>query len=130
MFEEILFILFWLVTKHFIIDFLIQTKFQYSNKGIFLHPGGILHSTLHSIGTFIIFINYNNLDISCTLASIDFICHYLIDYSKVNINNYFKLSPINSEKFWWLLGLDQYMHSLTYIVLIYINYKPPLIVIF
>ena len=23
----------------------------------------------------------------------------------------------NSEKFWWLLGLDQYLHALTYIFL-------------
>lgn len=41
-----------LFTKHFIIDFPLQTKYQWSNKGIYGHPGGILHAGLHGIGTF------------------------------------------------------------------------------
>jgi len=33
-----------LFTKHFVLDFPLQTKFQWSNKGTYGHPGGLLHS--------------------------------------------------------------------------------------
>lgn len=30
------------------------------------------------------------------------------------------IKACTSEKFWWLLGFDQYLHYMTYILLIYI----------
>lgn len=38
-------LLFWLFTKHFIVDFPLQAfPYQYQNKGTYGHPGGLLHS--------------------------------------------------------------------------------------
>ena len=103
-------LLFWLFTKHLIIDFFCQTSYQYLNKGKYGHPGGLLHSGLHGIVTGII--------LNPVLGILDALVHYHIDWSKIQLNNKFNLKPDNSEKYWWLLGIDQYLHALTYLCLV------------
>jgi len=113
----ILFALFSL--KHFVIDFPLQTKFQYSNKGIYGHPGGILHSSLHGLGTFLCLFYFSPaIWLAFVCGLLDAIIHYHIDWAKVKINSYYGLGPATHESFWWLLGLDQFLHYLTYIALI------------
>jgi hypothetical protein len=36
-----------LLVKHAVADFYLQTPYQYLNKGIYGHPGGLLHSGIH-----------------------------------------------------------------------------------
>lgn len=107
--------------KHFVVDFPLQTKYQYSNKHIWGHPGGILHAALHGIFTFPILIGmtYINWQMSIVLAILEGIVHYIIDYCKVNINLYYNWKPNTSEQFWWVLGLDQLLHYLTYCTIIW-----------
>lgn len=100
-------ILFWLFTKHFFFDFLLQTQYQFLNKGKYGHFGGILHSGLQGLGTFII--------LGPIAALIDFVVHYHVDWAKVQINSRYGWKADTSEKFWWLLGFDQYLHTLTYL---------------
>ena len=114
--NEVLILVFLLFTKHFIIDFLLQTRYQYSNKGIYGHPGGILHAYLHGLGTYFCFVWINPLVLY--LAIIDMIIHYHIDWAKTNLNSKFNWGPTTHDQFWWLLGFDQYLHAITYIVLI------------
>lgn len=104
-----------LFTKHFILDFIFQTPYQYLNKGKYGHPGGLLHSGLQGSGTFLI--------LGWQAALIDLVIHYHIDWAKVQVNSRFKLKPDNSEKFWWLLGLDQYLHYMTYALLVFWFYS-------
>lgn len=111
---EILFLLF---VKHFIVDFPLQTSYQYLNKGKYLHFGGILHSSLHGVATFICFL-FAAPDLALIAATIDFVVHYHVDYLKVNVNNKFNWKPNTHEEFWWLLGLDQLIHTLTYLYLV------------
>ena len=40
-----------LLFKHFLFDFVFQRPYQFLNKGIYGHPGGILHAGLHAAGT-------------------------------------------------------------------------------
>ena len=106
-----------LFTKHFIVDFLLQNKYQWSNKGTYLHPGGIVHAVLHASTTLMCFSWYAPLA-AYYLAAIDGVLHYHIDWAKMNINEKMGWKPDNSEKFWWFLGLDQFLHALTYIGLV------------
>ena len=108
-----------LCTKHFIVDYPLQNKFQYSNKGKYGHSGGILHAWLHSIGTILCFYWYAP-HASWYLGTFDGIIHYHIDWAKVNINAKIGWGPTTHEEFWWLLGLDQFLHMLTYIFLVFI----------
>lgn len=107
-----------LFIKHFIIDFILQNKFQWSNKGTYGHLGGILHAGLHSIGTFLCLFLFVGSGIAWIVALIDGILHYHIDWAKMNINKKLGWTPTTHEEFWWLLGLDQLLHALTYIGLV------------
>lgn len=105
-----------LFTKHFIIDFLLQTKYQWSNKGTYGHPGGLLHAGLHGVGTFALMsMFFDHWGTAAVIGVLDAVIHYHIDWAKMNLNAHYKLAPNTSEKFWWLMGLDQYLHALTYI---------------
>ena len=106
-----------LFTKHFLVDFPLQNKYQWSNKGTYGHPGGLFHAAFHGLGTFWCFMFFVPA-MAGWLALLDAIIHYHVDWAKMNLNDKMGWTPINSEKFWWLLGLDQFLHALTYIGLI------------
>lgn len=117
---DIIVCLFALQVKHFVIDFLMQTKYQWSNKGKLGHPGGILHATLHGVGTWLVLMPLLPVSaiVVTLLALTDAVIHYFVDWAKVNINRVTGWTPTNSEKFWWLLGADQLIHQLTYLGLL------------
>jgi Protein of unknown function (DUF3307) len=107
-----------LLIKHFICDFPLQAfPWMYKNKGIYGHMGGITHAAIHVFGTFLVFLFIAPLS-ACWLALLDGLLHYHIDYAKMNIGKKYNLLPNNSESFWVLLGLDQLLHQLTYVLLV------------
>src|SRR5205809_532082 len=112
----------WLFTaffiKHFICDFPLQWAYQYKNKGTYGHPGGILHAAIHGAGTLVVCLIFG---LPAWLALADAVIHYHIDWAKMRLNAHWGLKPDNSEYFWWLLGLDQLLHYLTYAGLVWIN---------
>lgn len=115
--NETLILITLLFTKHFIIDFPLQNKYQWSNKGTYGHPGGLLHAGLHAFGTLLVF--YYVAPIAAVyLAVMDGIVHYHIDWAKMNLNARMGWGPNTHEQFWWLLGLDQFFHAVTYVGLV------------
>ncbi len=112
-------LMFGFILKHFICDFVLQLKYQYSNKHILGHPGGILHAVIHMIGTIVVLFS---LDISVHnmlwLSLLDGVIHYFIDYAKMNINRYYEWGPTTHAEFWILTGLDQFLHYCTYLILL------------
>lgn len=114
-----LLILLFLFSKHLIIDFPLQNRYQYSNKGTYGHPGGVLHAVLHGVGTAVCL--YWFAPVACvSLGILDTFLHYHIDWAKMNINKKLGWGPTTHEQFWWLLGLDQYAHAVTYIGITYL----------
>lgn len=95
------------VVKHFVADFPLQPPYQWMNKGKYGHPGGVLHAAIHGIFTLAICL-YFHLPVLLALA--DTVIHYHIDWAKMQ----FTYKPDN-KYFWWLLGLDQMLHYLTYV---------------
>lgn len=113
-----------LFIKHFICDFPLQMfPWIYQNKGRYLHPAGIVHAGIHGIGTLIVLSFFIDIKTSIILAIIDILLHYHIDWAKMNLSRHYDLKPNNSEWFWVLLGLDQFLHHLTYFVIIYYAFK-------
>ncbi len=86
------------------------------NKGTYGHPGGLLHSGLHGLGTWLSLVWFTPYAIA--LALFDFVVHYHVDWAKMNLNAKMGWGANTHEEFWWLLGLDQYIHSLTYIAIV------------
>jgi hypothetical protein len=114
-----LLILFMLFSKHFVIDFPLQTPYQWMNKGTYGHPGGLLHAGLHAFGTLVIFLfMMASIEGAIILALIDGILHYHIDWAKMRINAHYGWKADKHPEFWVLLGLDQYLHALTYLLLV------------
>ena len=114
-------LLFWLFTKHFICDFPLQAfPYMYKNKGTYGHPGGFLHAGIHGVATFIVVGLCVSFDLAFTAMMVDYLCHYHVDWAKMNIGAHYDLKPDNSEWFWFWLGLDQYCHALTYFFLAWV----------
>jgi Protein of unknown function (DUF3307) len=111
--------LFWLFAKHFICDFPLQSfPWMYRNKGTYLHWGGIVHASIHALGSLIVLAPFIGGQ-AFIYALIDMLVHYHIDWAKMNISHNYNLKADNSEWFWILLGFDQWLHHLTYFALVY-----------
>lgn len=109
-----------LFIKHFVFDFILQGPYQYLNKGTYGHPGGILHSGLQAVGSFIVLVPFVGFTVAlAVVCAIEFLVHYHVDWAKMNLNKRWGLKPDNSEYFWWLLGADQLLHYLTYFGMIF-----------
>jgi hypothetical protein len=116
----IIFLLLAFQVKHFIVDFPMQTPFQWQNKGTYGHLGGILHAGLHAAATLAILMLFNIPFIaSFLLALAEGIVHYHIDWAKMNINRAKGWECNKHAQFWVLLGFDQLLHQLTYIALLW-----------
>lgn len=112
-------------------DFLLQTKYQYSNKGTYGHPGGIIHAQLHALASWMIlfFLGYH-ANIIFWLALAEAVVHYHIDWAKVQITKNCGWSKFDtgdaynpahlrifSNNYFHALGFDQLLHQLTYIAM-------------
>ena len=117
----ILLLFFLFAWKHFLADFVFQTPYQYRNKGIYGHLGGIQHASYHSLGTFMVLalcqipLPFGWLTI---FSLLDGVVHYHIDWLKVNIQQRYKWENPDSKPFWILFGIDSFLHYTTYILII------------
>lgn len=106
--------------KHFIADFLLQTQQMVNEKGTYGSMGGIAHSAIHAAFTFAVLVwwipFFEHWFILATIfAVLDGVVHYHIDWAKMNLGQ--GLTP-DDRDFWILLGVDQLLHYLTYILII------------
>jgi hypothetical protein len=103
--------------KHFIFDYPLQTAYHLRNKGTYGHPGGILHSGLHILGTSAIFLVVTpSLPLAAVILGGEFVLHYHIDWSKDHITRWIRATA-HDRTFWWAIGFDQLLHHLTYVAI-------------
>ena len=117
---EIFSILSLLFVKHFIADFVLQFDYMVQEKGYYGKAGGIHHSFIHGFGTFLIF-GWFFHPIAFWAGIADFLIHYHVDWAKMKLNHDKGYTPADRE-FWFWLGLDQMLHSLTYVILVFWAY--------
>jgi hypothetical protein len=110
----ILIILSLLFFKHWVFDFLWQTDSELANKGTYGNFKGFKHSLKHGLGTALVFLPFSPY--WAAIAFCDMYTHYHIDWIKMNYGN----QDIKTKKFWRDLGLDQLVHSLVYIGLVFL----------
>ncbi len=106
-----------LFSKHFLADFVWQTEKMVVGKGQYGKWGGIHHSGLHALLTYVILVHVLPIQDCAMIAAFDFIIHYHTDWAKMNIAR--GLTP-QDKMYWFWLGLDQLVHSVTYIVIGYV----------
>ncbi len=107
-----------LLFKHLVFDFFLQTSYQYRNKGIYGHPGGLLHAGLHALGTTPVFLWIApSKALAAAIIIGEFVVHYHIDWTKDQVNRRLKLAA-DDARFWWTLGVDQFLHDATYVAIV------------
>ena len=103
-----------LMFKHFVCDFILQTSEMALCKGIYGHKEGLRHAFHHAIGTFIICIIFVSPHLSLSLAVLDFVIHYHIDWIKMK----FGPKSYKDKHYWAWFGADQFVHQLTYVLIL------------
>lgn len=123
MMESIFLLLILFQIKHWYIDFVDQTNEEVEHKGIYLDWIGLRHSLKQGLGTAICLLlvfGFEFWPFCVILGVFDFLAHYHIDWSKINLNKRLGYT-IDMPQFWALLGLDQLAHQLTYIGIAYLT---------
>ena len=101
--------------KHYICDFVLQTNDMIQSKGHWGEWRGIVHSVYHGVGTMVVIGIMGFGTVSCILMGLlDTVVHYHVDWAKQKLNDALKYT-VDNPKFWNLLGLDQLLHTLTYV---------------
>jgi hypothetical protein len=120
--EIILLILFQI--KHWYADFHIQTYAQTVRKGVWLDLTGISHTLDHVYASLIVLLTFSyfysvSVNIIFLLVFVEGLIHYLVDYVKVRYGTKDSATP----KYWSQFGLDQLVHQLTYLGMVYFLLK-------
>lgn len=103
--------------KHFLFDFVFQSLYQVRNKGTYGHPGGLLHSGLHVLGTAVaLAVVAPPPAIFAAILVGEFVVHYHVDWSKEQIMR--RTGGVQDAFFWRMMGLDQFLHQLTYVAIV------------
>ena len=111
----------WLSIKHFFADFVFQTQSQFKNKHIYGHWGGLLHAGIHGVCSIPLFaiLPASGLSMAFGLIIGEAIVHYHLDWLKKNFVLSRGLSTKN-QRYWIAFGLDQLLHMMTYIAMVYV----------
>ncbi len=120
MYEQLLLVFIFLMLKHTVADYFLQRMWMIKDKSIYGAQGGIAHAATHTIGTLLVLIPFlvSNF-LAIVLAILDGVIHYHIDYVKSNIWKKYNFDSTQTQ-YWILQGVDQYLHFLTYALIIYI----------
>lgn len=110
-----------LVAKHLVADFLLQTSYQAANKGTYGHIAGLTHAFNHVLLTPVVFLVLPpaSLGLGGGILAAEYAWHYHQDWTKDKINNSLGLGPSDTG-FWWGIGIDQFLHYMSYLVIIYV----------
>ena len=110
-----------LVTKHLIFDWWLQTSWMAFNKHKLDHPAGYVHAGINVLGSllamslFIGFfgnqvINPVSVPIFFLLFLGEFVSHFVMDYTKMNVTKKMKWDMTKDPQFWYWTGFDQWVH--------------------
>lgn len=106
--------------KHFLADYVLQTRRMTIEKGDPSLLGGYAHAGVHTAGSLVVFALLIPLSVwVLALLAAEFVVHFGIDYFKVHGSR--DVTITGQPKLFWLLhGLDQFMHQLTYLGMVWV----------
>jgi hypothetical protein len=128
MIDIALLVLLLLQLKHFVCDFVTQTQYQMRHKGIYGHPGGVVHAAHHVIGSALVLVALNaarllSIPVTLLLALLvaEFVLHYHIDWGKEQVIKPFVQAQ--GAAYWAIFGLDQFLHQASYVAIAYVVFR-------
>ncbi len=110
----------YLLVKHAIADFFLQTQYHRANKGRYGHPGGLLHAAIHVAmsAPVLLILAPPSLDYAAAVLGAEYLIHYHCDWTKEQVVKRAGWTP-TTDKFWRAMGLDQLVHGLTYVGMVW-----------
>jgi hypothetical protein len=104
--------------KHLLCDFVLQTRFQLSTKGYYGHLGGFVHAGCHVLFSVpvLLILTHSPIAIAGAVAC-EFVIHYHIDWLKARTERVRNWTP-EDNIYWVAFGADQFLHQVTYIVIV------------
>ena len=106
-----------LLVKHFLFDFVFQTKFQLAHKHIYGHPGGLVHAGLHLVGTLAaILVFTRSAGLIAAILAAEFAFHYHVDWTKEQVLRRTGWRDPDG-RYWAVFGADQLIHGLGYLAI-------------
>ena len=108
----------YLLVKHAIADFILQTDQIFRQKGSYGAPGGLWHALIHILLTAPVFLLFpgGGPGLAAVLLAGEFVVHYHIDWTKerwLRAGGY----TTSDGAYWRIYGTDQLAHQLTYVAI-------------
>jgi len=105
--------------KHMFADFFMQTPKMLSGRGQYWHMGRAQHAGVHAVMSIPVFaiVGAGPLFIVMLVAA-EWVVHFNIDWCKGRICQAQNLDPFKPA-FWRITGVDQALHQLTYVAMIW-----------
>ncbi len=129
MINSILFLLIVFQIKHLIVEFYLQTPYMYENKGnaIGWVKPLMAHAGMHAASTFIIIFIFTLIFINININGIQYHLFLLVGFSLFDGTTHFIIDrwkatlqySTTESKFWTSLGIDQILHHIVGIIIIY-----------
>lgn len=106
--------------KHVIADFFLQTASMLDGRGVYLHSGRLRHAGVHAAASALVFASVGApAAFIFPVVLAEWAVHYNIDWYKGRYTALRHLTP-DDAAYWWATGVDQALHQLTYIAMIWL----------
>lgn len=100
-------------------DYFLQTKSMLDGRETYIHFGRFLHAGIHVVGSTIAFFLVGSpFSFILPVVLMEWVVHYHIDWLKGKYTADQQLTPADAA-FWRAAGVDQALHQLTYVVMIW-----------
>ena len=129
---EMVGLLFLFEVKHFLADFVFQSKYmlrKVHGDWTFFIPL-TAHAGVHGIWTFVGLLIYmagsiekSFIGICFVLGVFDGVTHFFIDRLKAGPRYLGRYKDVQTSIFWWCIGLDQLLHHFIMFIIIYTTVK-------
>ncbi|MEY8829780.1 DUF3307 domain-containing protein [Sedimentitalea sp. XS_ASV28] len=117
--STILLLLCLLQIKHMFADYFLQTPRMLADRAIYFHVGRAQHAAVHALGSAIAFFLVGApLGFIVAICTAEWLAHFHIDWAKARHGEASGCGP-SDAKFWRAAGVDQALHQLTYIAMVW-----------
>lgn len=117
--QTFLILLLLLQVKHMFADFFLQTPRMLLSRDDYFHLGRLQHAAVHAgLSLAVLMIVGAPLGFAIALCTLEGIVHFHIDFGKGRYSCKAGHGPADGG-YWRAFGLDQLLHQLTYVVMIW-----------
>ncbi|MDW3222069.1 MAG: DUF3307 domain-containing protein [Paracoccaceae bacterium] len=108
-----------LQVKHMLGDYFLQTRIMLDGRDTYAHLGRFVHAGVHAAGSALAFILIGaKIGFILPVILLEWAIHFHIDWWKGRHTSVQNLTPQDAA-YWRVCGMDQALHQLTYVVMIW-----------